>query len=192
MVPDTTARREDSVLVVVDIQQRLARVMDRRDQIESATAKLVRTAALLGVPIIVTRQYPDGLGDLSPVIAQVLSEAEAAGARVVRVDKLAFDCFGQPAFASSVAALGRRQLILAGMETHICVVQTALSGLHAGLDAHVVADACCARSDASHALALGRLQSAGVTVTTAESVMYEWVGEAGTGEFRALLGIVKG
>jgi len=183
--------REDAVLVVVDVQQRLAAVMDRRDAVTAAAVRLVKTAALVGVPIVVTRQYPDGLGDTDPTIVQALASVEAAGHEVFRADKFAFDCFADPAFSQIVSATGRSQLIIAGMETHICIAQTALHGLRLGMEVQVAADACCSRDTDAHSLALDRMRAAGAVVSHTESVMYELVGAAGTDEFRSLLRIVK-
>lgn len=191
MPADTTARRDDAVLVIVDEQERLTAVMERRDEVVSAAMRLVRTAALVRMPIVVTRQYPKGLGDTDPTLAEAIEAARSAGAAVAAIDKVAFDCFGEPAFAKALERSSRRQMLLAGMETHICVAQTALSALHAGFDVHVVGDACCSRDTRSHESALERMRGAGAVVTTTESAMYELVGEAGTDEFRALLAIVK-
>jgi nicotinamidase-related amidase len=185
------ARRDDAVLVVVDIQERLAGAMERREQVAAASCKLMQTAALLGVPIVVTRQYPKGLGDLDASVLVCATELAERGAQIAHVDKLSFDCFGEPVFSAILADTQRRQLIVAGMESHICVTQTALSGLLGGYDVHVVADACCSRTAENHEVALARLRAAGAVVTTTESVLYELVGEAGTDEFRALLNIVK-
>ena len=191
MTATTMARREDAVLIVVDEQERLASLMDRRASVASATGKLVRTAGLVGVPIVVTRQYPKGLGESEAGLVRTLADVEEAGSTVTHIDKLAFDCFREPRFTRAVTALGREQLVIVGMETHSCITQTALSALDAGFDVHVVADACCSRDQATHDVALDRLRAAGATVTTSESVMYELVGEAGTDEFKALLAIVK-
>lgn len=184
--------RDKSALVVVDIQERLAVAMAHRERVVARTVLLVRAATIVGVPIIATRQYPKGLGDLEPAIVDALAAAEAAGATVSRADKVSFDCFEESAFVDAVAATGRTQLLLAGMETHICICQTALAGLRAGHDVHVATDACCSREDAHHTVTLARLGTAGVVVTTAESAAYELVGMAGTPEFKALLAAVKG
>jgi isochorismate hydrolase len=184
------ARAADAVLVVVDVQERLSAVMPERDAIVSAASKLMRTAALVGVPVVVTRQNPAGLGDIEPALRQV-AESLATATDVLWADKVAFDCFGEPTFVEALAATGRTQLLVAGMETHICVVQTVLSGISRGLDVHVVGDGCCSRSASSHGSALDRLRHAGAVVTTTESVLYELVGEAATEQFRALLRIVK-
>lgn len=184
--------RDTAVLVVIDEQERLAAAMERREAVLAATARMIRVAALTGVPIVVTRQYPRGLGDNEPALEHVLAEVAAGGASVSRVDKVSFDCFSEPAFADAVGALGRRQIALAGMETHICVAQTALTALRADYDVHVACDATCSRDAMLHDAALARLAAAGGTVTSSESFAYELVQCAGTDEFKALLGIIKG
>lgn len=188
----SVVRAHDALLVVIDIQDRLAAVMPRRDEVVRAAQRLVRVAGLLGMPIVVTRQYPKGLGDLVPELAEAIADAEASGVKVTHADKVAFDCFAEPTFARAVAESGRSQLLLVGMETHICVTQTALAGLRLGHEVHVVADGCCSRETAAHDVALVRLAHAGASMTCWESSAYEAVGEAGTERFRGLLDIVKG
>jgi len=189
--PSSVVSRGDAVLVVIDIQQRLAAAMEHAKGVVAATGLLIRAASIAGVPIVVTRQYPQGLGDTHPAVEHVLKEAADSGAGVVVVDKTSFDCFAEPAFADAVCATGRRQLVLAGMESHICVAQTGLIGLREGFDVHVVADACCSREAYAHDVAVHRLGAAGAVVTLAESVAYELVGQAGTPEFKRLLAAVK-
>jgi nicotinamidase-related amidase len=176
--------REDAVLVLIDMQDRLADAMPRRDAVVCASALLARVAGALGMPIVVTRQYAKGLGATVPEIAEAVGDHEP-------VDKVAFDCLREPAFRERLEATGRRQVVLAGMEAHICVTQTALSLASAGYDTHVAADAVCSRCDADRDAAFHRLRAAGVVVTVAESVIYEALGEAGTPEFREVLGLVK-
>jgi nicotinamidase-related amidase len=183
--------RDDFVLVIIDVQERLAAVMERRDEVVGAASRLARTAAMLDAPIIVTRQYPQGLGPTVPELDELLGVLGDEGARITGVDKTAFCCASEAEFTAALAATGRRQVVLAGMETHICVAQTALVLAEEGYDIHVVADGCCSREGASHEVALDRLRHAGVSVTSSESVMYEAVGRAGTEEFRRLLAIVK-
>ena len=184
-------QRERAALVVIDIQERLAAAMPNRERVIARTRLLIATASIVGVPVIATRQYPRGLGELEPDVMIALEESDSKGNAPARVDKVAFDCFAEPEFSSALVAAGRTQLLIAGMETHICVCQTALAGLKQGLDIHVAADACCSRDDANHDLAIMRLAHAGAVVTTAESAAYELVGKAGTDEFKALLGAVK-
>ncbi len=176
--------RERAVLVVVDMHGSCAAVMPRRDAVVARTALLVRIAEILAVPVVVTRQYQKGLGDTVEDVASLLSGAPV-------IDKMTFCCMGEPSFVRTLEELGRAQVVLAGMETHICVTQTALALLESGYTPHVVADACCSRRDADHAGALVRLAAEGVVVTRAESAIYEMAGRAGTQEFRDVLSLVK-
>jgi len=180
------------VLVVVDVQDRLAAVMQRRDAVVHVAGVLVRAAAILHVPVIVTRQYPKGLGDTVPELIAALDGAAAAGASVTVADKVDFDCMAEPVFREALAATGRTHVALLGMETHICVTQTALALAADGYMPHVVADAVCSRRDPDHEVALARLRVAAVDVLPSESVIYEALGRAGTREFRAVLEVVKG
>lgn len=181
---DGTIDRNRGVLVLVDMQCRLADVMARRDAVLSGSALLARTARILGLPVIVTRQYPQGLGDTAPEIIEVTSD-------IAPIDKVTFACAGEPAFVERLSETGRRQVVLTGMETHICVLQTALGLSAEGYEVFVVADATCSRRETDHAVALDRLRGAGVVITTAESVIYEALERAGTPEFRAVLEEVK-
>ncbi len=184
-------RREEAALVVIDVQERLAAVMPHRARVVAATSRLLRSAALLRMPIVVTRQNPAGLGDLVPEIAGLLEGPELASADVRVVDKIAFACTLEPAFVEAFTATGRSQAVVCGMETHICVAQTALSLDAAGCTTFVAADACCSIDDGDAHVALDRMRRDRVVVTTSQAVMYEAVREAGTDEFRALLRVVK-
>lgn len=177
-------RRDDALVVLIDMQSRLADIMPRRDAVVSTSVLLARCAAVLGVPVVVTRQYPQGLGETVPEIREAVGEHDA-------IDKVHFSCPAEPAFRDVLGASGRRQVVLAGMETHICVLQTALALRDQGYEVYVVADATCSRRDADHVVALDRLRAAGVCVTTAESVIYEALGQAATAEFKAVLEVVK-
>jgi nicotinamidase-related amidase len=180
--------RDRSVLVVVDVQERLAAVMPRRGGVAATSSRLVRTADVLGIPVVVTRQYPKGLGDTVPEVASAVDELETPAPVV---DKTTFCCSDEPAFDAVLDEIGREQVVLVGMETHICVTQTALALRAAGRPVFVVADGVCSRDDRDHEVALARLRAAGVVVATSESVMYEALGRAGTPEFKAVLEIVK-
>lgn len=188
---ETLVRRDDLVLVLIDIQHRLAAAMDDRERVVGAASRLARAAVLLGAPIIVTRQYPKGLGPTVEELEVLLLDLAESGARVTCVDKVAFCCAREDSFNEALSATGRKQVVIAGMETHICVAQTALALAGSGCQVQVAADACCSRQTADHEVALDRLRQAGVIVTTSESVMYEAVGVAGTAEFKQLLEIVK-
>lgn len=180
----STVRAADAVFVMVDMQCALAEAMARRAAVVGTAALLARAARILGVPVLVTRQYPRGLGDTVPEFAAVLGEHEP-------IDKVTFSCLAEPAFRERLESPGRRQVVLAGMETHICISQTALALVAEGYEVFVAADAVCSRRDADHEVALARLRAAGVQVTVAESVIYEALGRAGTPEFKAILELVK-
>lgn len=184
MTTRSTIRAADAAFVFVDIQSALADVMERRDAVVGAAALLARAAATLQVPVLVTRQYPRGLGDTVCEIAEAVGEHSP-------IDKVTFSCLAEPAFREQLEALGRRQVVLAGMETHICITQTALALLEEGYEVSVVADATCSRRMSDHEVALARLRAAGAQVTVVESVIYEALERAGTPEFRAVLELVK-
>lgn len=175
----------DAVLVVIDVQERLVATMDQREQVIATTSRLVRVAEALGVPVVYTEQYPDGLGPTVAALSGVLASA------IGPIVKSSFDACAEPGFVEALQATGRRQVALTGMEAHICVAQTALHLLEDGYRVHVVADAVCSADERDGVIALQRLRSAGAEVTTSESVIYEAVGAAGTDRFRAVLAIVK-
>jgi nicotinamidase-related amidase len=182
--------RASLVLVVVDVQEKLAAAMNRRDEVVGSIVRMVRFAELIGAPIVVTRQYPEGLGDTVPEIAAALAEAGKT-VSVAVIDKLSFCACDEPAFLEALYDTARSQAIIVGMETHICVTQTAITLAKKTYPVQVPADACCSRREKDHMTALDRMRDAGVVVTTSESVMYEAVSRAGTDEFKRLLAIVK-
>jgi nicotinamidase-related amidase len=182
--------RASVVLVVIDIQEKLAAAMARREQVVGTASRMVRFAELIGAPIVVTRQYPDGLGDTVPELAAAI-DAAAKTVKVSVIDKMSFCACDEPAFLEALYDTSRSQAVIVGMETHICVTQTALTLAKKTYPVQVVADACCSRREDDHFVALDRLRAAGVVVTTGESVMYEAVSRAGTDEFKRLLAIVK-
>jgi nicotinamidase-related amidase len=171
-------RAADSALVVIDVQDRLAATMPARDALVRATGILLDAAALLGIPVAVTEQYPKGLGGTVAELAHKLP------ADCARVDKTAFS-------ACRLLPLTRPQVVLAGMEAHVCVLQTALELAAAGREVYVAADAVCSRSEANRANALTRLEAAGVVVTNTESVVFEWLRDAAHPQFRAVSKLIR-
>ncbi len=183
--------RSDFVLVVVDVQERLVAAMPERVRVLEVISRMLRAASVLGAPIIVTRQYPKGLGDTVPEIEAILLDLADHESTLIGVDKLAFDCAAESEFLTALRGTGRRQVVIVGMESHICVTQSALSLAGLNFQVHIAADGCCSRDVAAHRIAMHRLRSTGVIVTHSESVIYEAVGEAGTELFKAILHIVK-
>ena len=171
--------RDDTVLLVVDIQERLAVVMAERERVVANTGHLIAAAKLLGVPVLLTEQYPKGLGPTVPELRSALDPAPA-------IVKMTFDCCGEPAFAPALEQTGRSTVIVCGMEAHICVLQTVLGLLATGMNVHVVADAVCSRNPENARTALELQRDAGAVVTCTETVLFQLLGRAGTPEFKAI------
>jgi nicotinamidase-related amidase len=177
-------RRQDSLLLLIDVQERLAPAIDAGEAAVARAALLARAAALLELPVVITEQYPQGLG---PTVAPVRAAAPAA----TTIAKTSFAASGEPAVRAAVEAGGRRQLVIGGMETHVCVLQTALDLRDRGFEVAIVADAVGSRRPASRELGLARLRHAGCAIVDSEMVMFEWLERAGTAEFRALLPLIR-
>lgn len=171
--------RDDAVLLVVDIQERLAVVMAERERVVANAGHLIATAKLLGVPVVLTEQYPRGLGSTVPELRAALAPAAA-------IEKMTFDCCGEPSFAPALEQTGRSTVIVCGMEAHICVLQTVLGLLATGLNVHVAADAVCSRSAENARTALELQRDAGAVITCTETVLFQLLGRAGTPEFKAI------
>lgn len=180
-------RRDSSALLIVDVQTRLAAAMpaEPRASVLRSAGILIESARALGIPILHTEQYPRGLG---PTEASLGERLEGAA---TRLEKTAFSCCGAEGFDAAACADGRTQWILCGMEAHVCVLQTALE-LHArGLQVFVVEDGVCSRAEANRANALARLRQAGVIVSNTESVLFEWLRDAGDPQFKALSALIR-
>src|SRR5438270_4633769 len=176
---------EQGALVVVDIQEKLLPPIHEKERLVRNSQLLIRAAKILSLPVIVTTQYSRGLGQTVPEVASLLPD-------VTPLDKLEFGCFGNGQFCSSVASLnGRNTLLLCGMETHICVLQTALGALAQGHHVHVAADAVGSRSELNWKLGLDRMRDAGAVISSTEMMIYELLGKSGTPAFKEMLQYIK-
>lgn len=171
--------REDALLAVIDVQEKLFAAMDQQEKMVKHIGLLIRTAQRLHLPIVVTEQYPEGLGPTIPALKEFLGEEEPFA-------KLAFSCWRAEPFWVRLTELGKKTVILTGMEAHICVLQTALDLLQAGFSVHIPLDAVCSRRKENWKVALEQLQMAGAVITCAETVAFELLREAGTEDFKAL------
>lgn len=180
--------RSRAALFVVDIQDRLLPAMteEAAGRVLKHTAILIDAAARLGLPIVVSQQYPKGLGGTVPAIEEALAAAASAGAALHRFDKLEFSAAASPEFAALAPALRRDQWIVTGMETHVCVYQTARDLVARGSAVHVVADAVCSRAEANWRIGLDLAVRAGAIPTSTEVCVFDLLGRAGTEEFKAL------
>jgi len=176
--------RENSALVIVDTQEVFLKPIKVRNLIVENIQLLVQVARQLEIPILATTQNAEKLGRLVHEIAESIGDAPV-------VDKLCFSCMASETFAQNLQATGRSQVVLVGVEAHICVMQTALDMLKAGYAVHVPYDAVASRLKRDWKYALLRLANSGVTVSAVESVVYEWLYEAGTDSFRAVLPLLK-
>lgn len=180
-------RAQDSQLIAIDIQQRLGDAMPGKvlNRVLQNTALLARSAGLLGVPVLQTEQYPEGLGPTHPTVAAALPGGTQ------RFTKTTFSCGGADGFMSALAANARQQVVLVGMEAHVCVLQTALDLVTAGCEVFVVEDGICSRRLENYQNALDRLRACQVHVVSAESVVFEWLGDAKHAQFKTIQAILR-
>ncbi len=174
----------DSALVLIDVQERLVPAIFEHERTVRACRRILRVAQLLGVPIVATEQNPRGLGPTVASLKEVLGGTEP-------IAKMEFSCFGSPAFVDVVLELNRPNLLLCGIESHICVYQTAIDALRAGYNVSVLVDAVSARTALAAQVGVERLWFAGAVPAHTEMAMYEWLGVAGTTAFRSALQIIK-
>ena len=181
-------RRADAILLIVDIQEKLVPAIHPdlgARAIKNATV-LIEAAAILGVPIVVTEQYPKGLGRTVPEILRALADRPYQ-----LVEKVAFSCARDEAFRATMSALGRRQVIGAGMETHVCVYQTAVDLVRAGHAVFVLDDAVASRSLHNYQSALQALRQAGCLVQSTEAAIFQLLERAATPEFKQVAPLIK-
>jgi nicotinamidase-related amidase len=171
---------ERATLVIVDVQEGFRKAIEGFDRVAAATATLLRGAVVLGVPVLVTEQYPRGLGLTVPEVAEHLPDG------VEPIPKTVFSA----AAADGFDLRGRDQAIVCGIEAHVCVNQTVLDLLAAGVEVHIVRDAVASRTVENRELGLTKAERAGAWQTSVETALFELLGEAGSEEFKAVQGLV--
>jgi nicotinamidase-related amidase len=176
--------KSDTVLLIVDLQDRLAVSMKMRDAVINNCLHLIELAKIQNIPILVTEQYPEGLG-------QTVTEIRDALTVYQPVEKLAFSCCGEPAFMNALKALKRKTVLLAGMETHVCILQTCVDLLERGFNVHLVRDAVCSRTKENWETGTEFMRDAGAIVTCTETVLFQLLKVAGTEEFKAISKRIK-
>ena len=177
-----------SLLLVVDMQVRLAAAIPPA-AIERAVANavvLLEAAALLGVAVVASEQYPKGLG---PTVTPIAERLAVLG--VQAIDKLTFDACAEPRLSGAIRDHARRSVVVAGVEAHVCVFQTVRELVRQGFDVRVAADAVASRSEENRALGLAMCERAGAVVMPTESVVFDWLGRAGTDAFRTISKLVR-
>ena len=178
---------DQCALVVVDIQEKLLPPIFQKEQLVRNAQLLIRTARVLKIPTLVSTQYAKGLGGTVPEIASLLHGTEP-------IDKQLFSCFGSDVFCTLLKRLpgNRNTLLLCGMETHICVMQTALAALSEGYLVHVASDAVNSRAEWNWKVGLDRMRAAGAVISSTEMMIYELVRSSGSPAFKELLPHLKG
>jgi nicotinamidase-related amidase len=174
--------RHDTLVLFIDLQERMMPAVYGNDEVIKSSCILAKGAKLLELPILVTRQYPKGLGDTVPALKEALGEHN-------NTDKMAFSCLGEKyGFREKLV---RKNVIVAGVETHICVQQTVLELLESGFTVYIAADCCGSRSERDRDFAFKRMVQAGAVVTTAESLLFEIMRTAGHPMRKEIQSLVK-
>ena len=173
-------------LIVIDIQEKLLPPIFEKERLVRNSQLLIRLAGILKIPTMLSTQYSKGLGNTIPEVASLLPGTES-------VEKLVFSCFGSDLFCSALKRLpgNRNTLVLCGMESHICVAQTALAGLREGYLVHVASDAVSSRTEWNWKVGMERMRAAGAVISSTEMVIYEALRSSGTPAFKDMLQYLK-
>lgn len=178
---------QESLLLCVDVQERLCAAMpkDALAQLVQNATRLLKGAQILGIPVVVSEQYRRGLGGTIPELASLIPAGSS------NLEKLEFSAWAAPALAAAIAETGRSQIIVIGMETHICVYQTVRDLAHVGYKVHIPHDAVCSRHPENARVGLVLAERAGGVVTSTETVLFDWLHRAGSADFKAISALVR-
>jgi nicotinamidase-related amidase len=174
----------DSVLLVIDVQEKLFRVMYRKEQLADNLQRLIKGILVMEIPILVTEQYPRGLGATIPEVAQLLPDTKP-------LPKVSFSCCGDEAFLQAFKKLNRKKVLIAGIESHVCVYQTAADLLASGYEVYIVNDAVAARTEQNRDTGIKMLLQSGAKLTATEAALFELLKVAKGEKFKAINQIVK-
>ena len=175
---------ENSILVVIDIQDSLARVMHEKNALFENLQKIIKGATILGIPMIVTEQVPEKLGATTPEISSLLNTIRP-------IPKSSFSCCGEVLFMRELKSIKRTQILVAGIESHVCVYQTTVDLIRMGYDVHIVTDCISSRTADNRALGIERMKDEGAKPTSTEMVLFELLKIAEGDRFREISRLVK-
>lgn len=175
---------EKTALIIIDVQGALAQVMSGREELFDSLRKLIKGVRILGLPIVWAEQVPAKLGKTIPQLAELLDG-------VTPVAKNTFSCCADKNFMAKIKELGRRQLLVAGIETHVCVTQTVIELLGMGYETHVVSDATSSRTRENRGIGLERMKDCGAVMTSVEMALFELLKKAEGSEFKRIMKIIK-
>ena len=179
-----TLNREDTLAVFIDFQEKLVPAMHHKEELIDKTCRLAKGLAVLEIPHIVTQQYTKGIGETIPEVAQAIGEFEP-------IDKTTFNCLGHVDFVNQLEIEAKKNIIVCGIEAHICVQQTVEQLLADGYNVYVPVDCLSSRSQNDFLWAAERMETAGAVMTTYESILYEILKDSKAEEFREISKIVK-
>ena len=174
----------NTALIVIDVQEKLTRVMHEKERFLENLRKLIQGAQALGIPIILTEQNPQGLGPTVPEVANLTPNLQP-------IAKFSFSCCGDQRFAQELTALHRKQVLLAGIETHVCIYQTSLDLLSQGYEVQIVADAVASRTAENKDIGLEKTKNEGASLTSTETALFELLKVAEGEKFKEIIKIVK-
>ena len=177
-------RSDKACLVIVDVQGRLATLMHQREEFFANLVKIIKGVRVLGLPVLWNEQLPDKLGETIPEIKAILKN-------MALLVKNTFSCCGNQGFSEQLTGLGRKQVLLVGMETHVCVYQTAVDLLGEGFEVHLVADAVSSRTLENKQIGIGAMRDLGARVTSVEMALFEMLQVAEGEKFKQIINIVK-
>ena len=175
---------EDTILVIIDIQEKLFRVIHEKETLATNTVNLVKGARLLDIPVIVTEQNPAGLGPTLPEISSLLPD-------IIPITKFDFSCCKEVSFLQKLDELKCNQIALCGIETHICVYQTALDLADMGYEVQVAVDCVSSRTSTNRDTALSRMELEGIMPTSTEMILFELLGTAKHDKFKEISALIK-
>ncbi len=175
---------QNSIGVVIDIQDKLLPHIFEHERVVANTRKLIAGLQVLDIPLIVTEQYPKGLGPTVSEIREMFPKFET-------IEKMSFSCCDHPPFAAHLEEIGRMQLIISGIEAHVCVLQTVMDAVRLNYQPVVIADCISSRKPDDMTIAVERMRREGVIISTVESILFELCREAGTDTFRQISKLIK-
>ncbi len=175
--------KEGTVFVLVDIQEKFIPAMSNIDETVANADILTRTAEILELPLVVTEQYPEGLGKITDRIH--IPEKNH------RIEKISFGCFGCSEFSKKIRDLGAKRIVLFGLESHICVLKTALEALARGIEVHAVSDAICSRKEENARIGVERMKQSGAFIVSTEMVLFQLMDNADSSEFKKIRSLIR-
>lgn len=178
-------KREDTAALLIDMQGKLLQSVANSQEISKASVRFLEGLRILEVPVLPVRQYPKGLGDYPPALWEAIGQVDP-------LDKVTFSAWDTPEIAQEITALNRKNLLVFGVEAHVCVLQTVLDLLDNGYHVTLVADCVSSRAAFDCEIALRRAEQAGAMLATSEGVLFELLGKAGSDTFKQISNLIKG